>query len=72
MRREVRLTRIDIGDRPTAENAAEIVNDLTAAFARGEIDAVYVIYPNFKSVLTAPPAAVQVLPVQPPEAGAGE
>jgi F-type H+-transporting ATPase subunit gamma len=30
---------------------------------------VYVIYPNFKSVLSAPPATVQVLPVQPPEKG---
>ena len=67
--RPVVTSRIDIGDRPTAENAAEIVNELTAQFARGEIDAVYVIYPNFKSVLTAPPTAVQVLPVQPPEAG---
>src|SRR5437764_1196713 len=41
-----------------------------AQAVRGEIDALYVIYPNFKSVLSAPPAAVQVLPVQPPEAGA--
>ena len=68
--RNVASSRIDIGDRPTAENAAELVNDLIASFARGEIDALYVIYPNFKSVLSAPPAAVQVLPVQPPEAGA--
>jgi len=68
--RTIASSRVDIGDRPTAENAAELVNDLIAAFARGEIDALYVIYPNFKSVLSAPPAAVQVLPVQPPEAGA--
>ena len=68
--RPVASSRTDITDRPTAENAAELVNDLTAAFARGEIDAVYVIYPNFKSVLSAPPATVQVLPVQPPESGA--
>jgi F-type H+-transporting ATPase subunit gamma len=68
--RAVASSRIDIGDRPTADNAAELVNDLIGAFARGEIDALYVIYPNFKSVLSAPPAAVQVLPVQPPEAGA--
>ena len=68
--RQVASSRTDITDRPTAENAAELVNDLTAAFARGEIDAVYVIYPNFKTVLSAPPATVQVLPVQPPEAGA--
>jgi F-type H+-transporting ATPase subunit gamma len=38
-------------------------------FASGELDAVYVVYPNFKSVLSAPPATVQVLPVRPPEAG---
>ena len=68
--RSVASSRTDITDRPTAENAAELVNDLTDAFARGEIDAVYVIYPNFKSVLSAPPATVQVLPVQPPESGA--
>jgi F-type H+-transporting ATPase subunit gamma len=68
--REVLTQRVDIGDRPTADQAAEIVNDLMAAFARGELDAVYVVYPNFKSILAAPPAAVQILPVQPPEAGA--
>jgi F-type H+-transporting ATPase subunit gamma len=68
--REVVTQRIDIGDRPTAEQAAEIVNDLMAAFSRGELDAVYVVYPSFKSILSAPPTALQVLPVQPPEAGA--
>src|SRR6201999_2437512 len=53
--RNVVTSRTDIGDRPTADQAAEIVNDLVTAFARGEIDAVYVIYPNFKSILSAPP-----------------
>ena len=68
--RAIASSRTDISDRPTVENAAELVNDLTDAFARGEIDALYVIFPNFKSVLSAPPATVQVLPVQPPESGA--
>jgi F-type H+-transporting ATPase subunit gamma len=68
--RGVTSSRTDIGDRPTADDAAGLVNDLMASFARGEIDALYVIYPNFKSVLSAPPAAVQVLPVKPPQAGA--
>src|SRR5438552_178585 len=63
-------TRTDIGDKPSAQNAADVVNDLMAAFAKGELDAVYVIAPNFKSVLQAPPTTVQVLPVQPPEKGA--
>jgi len=68
--RSVATSRIDISDRPTADNAAELVNALIDAFAKGEIDALYVIYPNFKSVLSAPPTAVQVLPVQPPDGGA--
>jgi F-type H+-transporting ATPase subunit gamma len=62
-------TRIDIGDKPTADQAAEIVNDLTEAFARGELDAVYVVYPAFKSILSAPPTAMQILPVTPPQTG---
>ena len=66
--REVASSRIDITDKPTADNGAEIVNDLVARFSAGELDGVYVIYPQFKSVLTAPPATVQVLPVQPPAA----
>ena len=66
--REVASSRTDISDKPTADNGAEIVNDLVARFSAGELDGVYVIYPQFKSVLTAPPATVQVLPVQPPAA----
>ena len=68
--RNVLTQRIDIGDKPTAEQAAELVNDLMASFAKGELDAVYVVYPGFKSVLLAPPMALQILPVKPPEAGA--
>src|SRR4051812_6420311 len=68
--RAVATSRTDIGDKPTSDQAAEIVNDLMMAFSRGEIDAVYVIFPNFKSVLTAPPTTVQVLPVQRPDAAA--
>jgi F-type H+-transporting ATPase subunit gamma len=60
----------DIGDRPTADQAAAIVGGVMDQFTRGELDAVYVIYPSFKSILSAPPASVQILPVQPPETGA--
>jgi F-type H+-transporting ATPase subunit gamma len=66
--RQVASSRIDIGDKPTAEQGAEIVNDLVARFSRGELDGVYVIYPTVKSALMAPPTTVQILPVQPPEA----
>src|SRR3954464_6307725 len=67
--RNVLTQRVDIGDKPTAQQAAEIVNDLMNAFAKGDLDAVYVVYPSFKSILSAPPTAVQILPVQPPETG---
>src|SRR5262249_28219541 len=56
--RAVASSRTDIGDRPTAENAAELVNDLMTAFASGQLDAVYVVYSQFKSVLSAPPTTM--------------
>jgi F-type H+-transporting ATPase subunit gamma len=68
--RAIASSRTDIGDRPTAENAAELVNDLMTAFGRGELDAVYVVYSQFRSALSAPPSTLQVLPVTPPESGA--
>jgi F-type H+-transporting ATPase subunit gamma len=68
--RAVASSRTDIGDRPTAENAAELVNDLMKPFAAGQLDAVYVVYSQFKSVLSAPPTTMQVLPVTPPQTGA--
>ena len=68
--RAVASSRTDIGDRPTAENAAELVNDLMTSFAAGQLDAVYVVYSHFKSVLSAPPTTMQVLPVTPPGSGA--
>jgi F-type H+-transporting ATPase subunit gamma len=68
--RKLVSSRTDIGDYPSAGDAAAIIDDLSEAFARGDLDAVYVVYPNFKSVLSAPPTALQVLPVRPPESGA--
>ncbi len=58
--------RTDISDRPTAADAASLVDGLMSAFAAGELDAVYVVQSQFKSVLSAPPASVKVLPVTPP------
>ena len=63
--------RIDITDRPTAENAAEIVDQLMTDFIAGQIDGVYVTYSKFNSALNTPPTTDRVLPVTPPEAKAG-
>jgi F-type H+-transporting ATPase subunit gamma len=66
--RTVATSRTDIGDRPTADQAGEIVNELMEKFAKKELDAVHIIFPNVKSVLLAPPTTLQILPVTPPEA----
>jgi F-type H+-transporting ATPase subunit gamma len=66
---ELASERIDISDRPTAENAASLADPLIQAFERGELDAVYVIYAQFRSALSTPPTRMQILPV---EAPAGE
>jgi F-type H+-transporting ATPase subunit gamma len=58
--------RADIGDKPTAENAASIVDGLMADFAAERLDGVYVVHAKFVSALFTPPTTEQVLPVTPP------
>jgi F-type H+-transporting ATPase subunit gamma len=58
--------RIDIGDKPTAENAASIVDGLMADFAAERLDGVYVVHAKFVSALSTPPTTERVLPVTPP------
>jgi F-type H+-transporting ATPase subunit gamma len=65
--RELATARADIGDRPTAQNAAELVDPLMDAFARGALDAVHVVYARFQSALSTPPTTQRVLPVEPPQ-----
>ena len=65
--RAVTTSRIDITDRPSAANAAELVDSLIGEFASAGIDAVYVIYSKFNSALSTPPTSERILPVTPPE-----
>lgn len=65
--REVKSSRIDITDRPSARNASELVDGLMQGFVAGELDAVYVVYAKFNSVLSTPPTSDRVLPVTPPQ-----
>ena len=64
--REVAVTRTDITDKPTAADAASLVESLMARFISAELDSVYVVGSRFNSVLSTPPTADRVLPVQPP------
>jgi F-type H+-transporting ATPase subunit gamma len=65
--RAVASSRIDVTDRPTVQNAAEIVDGLIERFASAEIDAVHVVYAKFQTALSTPPATQLILPVTPPE-----
>jgi len=64
--REIASSRIDITDRPTAEDASALISELMQAFADGHLDAVYVVYASFKSVISTPAVWQRVLPVTPP------
>lgn len=69
--RELASTRADVGDRPSAADAASIIESLMGRYAAGELDAVYVTYAKYKSALSTPPATEQVLPVVTPAGAAG-
>jgi F-type H+-transporting ATPase subunit gamma len=65
--REIAGSRTDMGDRPTAADAAALVDPLIPAFVSGDLDAVHVVYARFASALSTPPATQRILPVTPPE-----
>jgi F-type H+-transporting ATPase subunit gamma len=65
--RPVAAAKTDLTDRPSAQDAADIVKPAVEAFAAGTLDAVYVVYARFVSALSTPPTTDQILPVQPPE-----
>lgn len=67
--RSLALARDDIGDRPTATHAVEVMKPLMERFERGELDAVEVIFAKFNSALSTPPTRLPVLPITPPAEG---
>lgn len=67
-KRAAASTRIDIGDKPTAQHAAEVVDPLVAAFEAGRLDAVEVVFAKFNSAVSTPATTLRLLPVTPPAA----
>jgi F-type H+-transporting ATPase subunit gamma len=67
-RRAIASQRSDIGDRPTAAHAAELVAPLMTRFAAGELDAVEIVFAKFNSAMSTPPTTLRILPVAPGEA----
>jgi F-type H+-transporting ATPase subunit gamma len=64
--RKFAAERQDVGDRPTADHAAEIVAPLIDSYAKGELASVDLVQARFISPLQTPPAAVRILPVEAP------
>jgi len=63
--------RTDISDRPTTDDAASLIDDLCVEFEQGRLDAVYVVYAQFRSPVSTPPRTTKVLPVEAKESEGG-
>ncbi len=71
-RRNIVSQRVDIGDRPTLDHAAELAKPLMERFSKGDLDAVDVVFAKFNSAVSTPPTTLRILPVAPPAAKGGE
>src|SRR3989449_11288527 len=68
-KRAVASQRTDIGDKPTAGHAAELVAPLMAQFEAGAVHAGQGVVSPFKNAGAPPPTTPRNLPVAPPPAG---
>lgn len=59
--------RTGISEKPTAADAEELIDAIMRRFVAGDLDAVYLVYAQFRSALSTPPTTARVLPVAPPE-----
>ena len=62
---------VDIGARVQSQRAAEIAKAVTGRYQAGEVDAVYIVFNEFKSVLTQTLTLEKLLPIEPVAVGAG-
>jgi F-type H+-transporting ATPase subunit gamma len=63
------MDRQDVGDKPTAQHAAEIVQGLITAYEAGRLAAVEMVHASFNSAISTPPTTTRVLPVAAPAGG---
>jgi F-type H+-transporting ATPase subunit gamma len=70
---KIRADRIGFLDRLTFEEVRTLARELTAVFLDDEVDEVWLVYNQFRSVAVQRVVAERLLPIEPPEgAGAGE
>ena len=65
--RTLATQRQDIGDKPTADHAAELMAPLIGAYEAGELASVDLVYARFVSAISTPPTTLRILPVEAPE-----
>jgi F-type H+-transporting ATPase subunit gamma len=70
-KRNIVSQRVDIGDRPTLDHAAELARPLMERFAKGDLDEVDVVFAKFNSAVSTPPTTLRILPVDPPKSTQG-
>ena len=58
---------VNYGDKPSLADARAIAQVAVDSFQKGDVDIVYLVYPQFVNTVTQRPISVQLLPVQPPE-----
>src|SRR5690242_5963270 len=63
---------VDVTARPDLNRVAEIAKEVTALFGNGDVDAVYIVFNEFKSVLAQNLKLEKLLPIEPDPALAGE
>ncbi|HEV8150031.1 MAG TPA: ATP synthase F1 subunit gamma, partial [Gemmatimonadales bacterium] len=66
LKRPLAADRQDIGDKPTAEHAASLVDPLMLSYERGELASVDLVHAKFVTPLSTPPVTTRVLPVPAP------
>ncbi len=65
--REIRAEFTNLGDRPGWLDTLPISRIIIDAYTSGEIDRVYLVYPQFISTMVQKPITHQILPVEPAE-----
>jgi F-type H+-transporting ATPase subunit gamma len=66
LKRPLAVDRQDIGDKPTADHAASLVEQLIADFEAGKLALVDMVHAKFNSAMSTPPTLTKILPIETP------
>jgi F-type H+-transporting ATPase subunit gamma len=64
---EMASRNVDIGDSPSPDDARGLIGPLAERFVSEDLDAVYVVHAEFRSVMSTPPITRRLLPVYVPQ-----